>query len=289
MASVLAVGMATLDVIDTVARYPAEDAEVRAQGRRVARGGNAANTLEVLARLGHRAEWLGTLADDPDAERIVAGLEGAGIGARHAPRIAGGCSPVSHITLSRETGSRTIVHHRDLPELTAADFAHVPLDGLDWLHLEGRNIAEVCAMLRDARARAPQLPISVELEKPRDGAEDLAAAADVVLCGQAFAGARGFDDPERYLAVGAPGSGSVFCAWGEAGAWLRDPGGAVEHEPAHPPERVVDTVGAGDAFNAGVIHALVQGLPPRVALSRATRLAGAKCGRDGFAGLEALA
>ncbi len=284
MAAVLGVGIATLDIINTTERYPAEDEEVRALAQRVARGGNAANTLDVLAQLGHDSRWLGVLADDADAGRIQAALAAQGVDDRRARTSPGSRSPVSYITASRATGSRTIVHYRDLPDLDADDFAAVPLDGLAWLHFEGRNVAATRAMIRDARARAPRLPVSVEIEKPRDGIEALAEAADVVVYARAYAEARGYGDPQALLAA-APGGGLAFCAWGEAGGWLRTPDGACHHEPAHPPPAVVDTVGAGDAFNAGLIHALVRGESPVAALRCANRLAGAKCGRIGLEGL----
>ncbi len=284
MAAILAVGIATLDIINTTERYPAEDEELRAVAQRVARGGNAANTLDVLAQLGHDSRWLGMLADDAEAGRIRAALAERGIDCRHAATSPGSRSPVSYITVSRATGSRTIVHHRDLPEPTADDFAAVPLDGLDWLHFEGRNVAATRAMIRDARARAPGLPVSVEIEKPRDGIASLAEAADVVVYARAYAEALGYGDPQALLAAAPPGR-LAFCAWGEAGGWLRSPDGACRHEPACPPPAVVDTVGAGDVFNAGLIHALVRGETPVAALRCANRLAGAKCGRAGLEGL----
>ncbi|MBK5943242.1 MAG: PfkB family carbohydrate kinase [Halorhodospira halophila] len=287
MPTILAVGIATLDVINTTERYPAEDDEVRAIAQRVARGGNAANTLDVLAQLGHHGRWLGVLADDADAARIAAALTERGIDYRHAPVCAGARSPVSYITVSRATGSRTIVHHRDLPELAAADFAALPLDGVDWLHFEGRNVAATRAMIRDARARAPQLPISVELEKPRPEIHALAAAADVAIYARAYAQATGHADPEGFLA-GMPCGGLAFCAWGADGGWLRRGDGTLHHEPAWPPAQVVDTVGAGDCFNAGLIDALSRGQAPERALRRANQVAGAKCGQEGFAGLARL-
>jgi ketohexokinase len=48
---------------------------------------------------------------------------------------------------------------------------------------------------------------------------------------------------------------------------------------------LVDTLGAGDVFNAGLIHALLEGEDPRRALALAVELAGRKCGRQGLDGL----
>jgi hypothetical protein len=51
MAKILGIGIAALDIINTVDGYPNEDAEVRAINQRVCRGGNATNTLVVLSQL----------------------------------------------------------------------------------------------------------------------------------------------------------------------------------------------------------------------------------------------
>ena len=59
---VLGVGVATLDVIDSLEIFPREDSEQRALDRYQRRGGNAANTLAVLSQLGHDCSWAGTLA-----------------------------------------------------------------------------------------------------------------------------------------------------------------------------------------------------------------------------------
>lgn len=60
----LVVGNAVLDPIFNVDHYPAEDEGMRASSRRLSVGGNAANTAQVLADLGHRVILLATLAPD---------------------------------------------------------------------------------------------------------------------------------------------------------------------------------------------------------------------------------
>ena len=288
-ARILGVGIATLDLINEVASYPEEDSEVRALAQRRSRGGNAANTLEVLAQFGHRCTWTGTLGDDEAAGFIRADLMGHGIELRHSATAPGGKTPTSYITLSGITGSRTIVHYRNLPELTAAQFAHVPIDDLDWIHFEGRNPAETAAMLHRARRDGPQASLSMELEKDRPGIESLLELPDVLLVARAFVLARGGEgsDPVQALAdlAGRTPARLLVLAWGAKGAWFQAKGGQPEHCPAISPDRVIDTLGAGDVLNAGVIDGLLRGLPPGEAVARAVRLAGIKCGRIGLAGL----
>ncbi|MCU0767095.1 MAG: PfkB family carbohydrate kinase [Gammaproteobacteria bacterium] len=284
---VLAVGVATLDIVDLVERYPPEDAEVRALARAERRGGNAANTLAVLAQLGHEARWAGTVADDADARRLLerAAREGIDTTARVTHR--DGCTPVSHVIASRATSSRTIVHYRQLPELEAADFARVPLQGVDWVHFEGRNVPALGAMLE--RVRDFGTRCSLEVEKPRDGIEALFPLPDVLLCARHYALARGHATAADLLAaLPRRASQLLCCAWGADGAWAVGEDGALHHSPSFPPPSIADTVGAGDAFNAGFLDGVLRGFTLPAALRHACVVAGAKCGTEGFAGVGAL-
>ncbi len=288
MGRVITVGVAVLDIILSVDGYPAENSKLRAAARRVVRGGNAANTAVVLSRLGHSCAWAGTLADDEAARLIRADLAAHGIGCTGARVHADGATPVSYIIHNRRNASRTVIHYRGLPEYRAADFRRIDLTGLDWCHFEGRNTAETAVMLQDARSRSgarnPTARLSLEVEKPRPGIEDLLPLADLILFAREYALAHGHDSATAFLdAMGSRFPDKpLFCTWGGDGAWARDENGHIHHEPAVPPPTVVDTVGAGDTFNAGVIDACLQGYTVGVALRRASRLAGAKCGHEGF-------
>ena len=284
---ILGVGIATLDLINEVDAYPPEDAEIRALSHRRARGGNVANSLSLLAQFGHRCHWAGTLADDPASAEILADLARHGVDASQAVRVPNAVTPTSYIALSRATGSRTIVHYRDLPELDAAAFASIPLDGIDWIHFEGRNPTETCRMIQHVLAERPDVGLSLELEKPRPGMADLLHGPRVLLASRAYARATGFSDPAAFLddLLARTGAALGVVAWGAEGASYRVRGATSHPVPACPPARIVDTLGAGDCFNAGVIDGLLRGLPPGEAVARAVRLAGYKCGRYGLDGL----
>lgn len=66
------------------------------------------------------------------------------------------------------------------------------------------------------------------------------------------------------------------------GAWAVGANGAVVHSPAYPPSIIEDTLGAGDTFNAGVIHYLSQGRSLVDAITHGCKMAGYKIGNQGF-------
>jgi ketohexokinase len=287
MARILGTGNATLDVVLTVDGYPQENDELRCIDRSVRRGGNTANTLVVLAQLGHACSWAGTLVDSTEGKLIRDDLEARGVDTA-ASRLAGsGSVPVSTILLNAGTGSRTIIHFRDLPEYSPADFSSLDLQSFDWLHFEGRNVESLQAMLYWSRERYPLIPCSLEIEKPRAGIENLFGLAQVLLFSQAYAASRGYKDPSTLLQSVHQEfpHADLFCSWGVEGAVSLDREGKFTSQAAYIPRRVIDTLGAGDTFNAGVIDGYLARRDSVTLLRQACMLAGKKCGRSGFDGL----
>jgi len=280
MARILCVGIATIDIINHVASYPPEDSEVRALRQQVRLGGNAANTAVALAQLGDRVAWAGNLSDGPEATLARTVLAGSGVDTTHAQMIPGGSMPTSYVTLSRDSGSRSIVHYRDLPEYSASAFAAIDLSAFDWIHFEGRAVDQLAPMIERAR-KVCGTPVSLEVEKPRDGIEALFGEVDLLMFSYHYLASRGAPEPVEFLRT-LPTVCMATCTRGEQGAWGRDFEGTIHHVEAHCPTQVVDTLGAGDVFNAGLLHAITRGVPMADALSQANRLAGEKCGREGL-------
>ena len=292
MARVLGIGIATLDIVNFVDHYPVEDEELRAVDRQIRRGGNATNTLVVLSQLGHRCAWAGVLAQDVESDVIETDLRSYDIDLASCQRAVNGCSPVSCIIANRSNGSRTIVHYRNLPELSFEAFAAIDLGVYDWLHFEGRNVGATRQMLNLAADRGfPNGRISVEIEKDREGVETLLSGPGVLLLSHAFARAKNLQSAEATLAWARSlaADADLVCAWGVQGAWCLNRNQDLVHAPGMAVARVVDSVGAGDTFNAGVIHGRLAQRSWGDTLAAANRLAARKCAQVGFAGLDAAA
>jgi len=286
MANILAVGIATLDIINTTDGFPQEDDEVRASHQEIRRGGNATNTLVVLSQLGHQCQWLGCLADDMSAKIITSDLDHYKIKHSSCEIHHHSVTPTSYITLNNKNGSRTIVHYRDLPEMSAATFKRVNPDDFDWIHFEGRNVSETKAMLSDLNKSYRTFPVSIEIEKNRDELQDLFTDADIYFFSKAFAVLQGYSDAEsflRYYRKKIP-SALLVCTWGSEGAYgLGEDQLHFSKAPKIP--AIVDTVGAGDTFIAGFIHASLEKHNLQARLEYACEVAAKKCSITGFKNL----
>ena len=286
MATVIGVGIAAVDIINFTDGFPREDEEVRAVRQEIRRGGNTANTLVVLSQLGHRCYWLGTVSDDLNSTVIMNDLAAHHVDTSGCELINKGKTPTSYITLNQRNGSRTIVHYRDLPELSSASIYNAPLEDAHWIHFEGRNVENTKQMLDYAKQHRPQLPVSIEIEKPRDQLELLFPGADVYFFSRAFAGKQNFTSAAallRHYRQTVP-QALLVCSWGDEGAYALAQDKLL-FAPAPHIDSVVDTIGAGDTFNAGFIDARLNGSEVSTALQKACALAAKKCSMEGFAGL----
>ncbi|MHB8837265.1 MAG: PfkB family carbohydrate kinase [Candidatus Methylomirabilia bacterium] len=287
MARILCVGSAVLDYVFSVPHHPAEDEELRASSLRIAAGGNAANTARVLRGLGHDVTLAAVLADHPSGAPLEEQLRLAGVELSPCRRVSG-MPPLSAILLSQPGGHRTIVHHRGTPEYGLDDFARHDLSRWRWAHFEARPGPETVRMVRHARLFRPDLLISLEVEKVRPGIEACFPLVRLVLFSRGYVEACGFPRPDIFLREmrGRVPQTLLSAAWGDQGAWAVEADGTLHHAPAVPPPAVLDTIGAGDTFNAGMIGALAAGRSLQESLDAACRLAGRKVGQVGFDGLE---
>ncbi|ELK27387.1 Ketohexokinase [Myotis davidii] len=212
-----------------------------------------------------------------------------------------GETPCSCCIVNNSNGSRTIVlYDTNLPDVSAVDFEKVDLTRFKWIHIEaspalpGRNASEQVKMLQrieQHNARQPrgqEVRVSVEVEKPREELFQLFGYGDVVFVSKDVAKHLGFQsavEALRGLYSRVRKGATLVCAWAEKGADALGPDGQLLHSDAFPPPRVVDTLGAGDTFNASVIFSLSQGKSMQEALRFGCQVAGKKCGLQGYDGI----
>ncbi|XP_006822189.1 ketohexokinase-like [Saccoglossus kowalevskii] len=294
---VLQVGLTCLDIINVLGHYPEEDTDSRCMEQHCLRGGNAGNSSVVLAQLGLPCEYLGTLAKHKLSELIMEDLHHYGVITDHCVYHDNCQVPTSCCIVNDASGSRTIMHsNANLPELSCEDFEKLDFRRYTWIHFEGRNLKEILKMIlkveeynNKENTKKDKITISVELEKPKMNLHELSFHGDVVFFSKDYAKHFGYSTAESALdgLQSKVKQGAILvCAWGEHGAWAMETTTKVKyHSSTFPPDKVIDTLGAGDTFNAGFIYSLVNKQTISEALTMGCKVAGKKCGQHGFGGI----
>lgn len=244
------------------------------------------NVAVGLRRLGHPVGYFTKLGEDPFGKRIQKVMEKNGIG-----------TELVSWSKQRSTGfmlkSMTAAGDPDIfyfrknsaaSSLSTEDIDRLNLGGYGWLHLTGIFPA-LSASTREAafriiaRAREEGLRVSLDpnLRPQLWGSEAemvktinaLAAESDMIFPGAAEGRIlTGSDDPEQiasfYQRLGVK---TVVIKTGKKGAFAAH-GTERFQVRGCPVKKVVDTVGAGDGFAAGIISALTEGLTLREAVRR---------------------
>lgn len=268
---VVCVGLATLDTILAVARFPDADGRVVASDLVQAGGGPAATAAVTLARLGVRVHFVGAVGDDEIGRRVTGDLEREGVDVSELELVAGARSPQSAVLV--HDGARTIVHFPGTARLEPTSRARELCFGAAWVHVDhvGYTVAP----------RAVQL--SIDGGNPiegldLDGVALYAPTVDTLR--------EQFGDAHRALAAGA--ALVVVTRGAEGSVAYTSEGGVIDVRS--PPLDPVSTLGAGDVFHGALLAQLVGDAPLEEALAFANACAALSCrALDGRSAIPTLA
>lgn len=270
-------GLVTLDVVQVVDALPRPDEKVVARSVTATFGGPAANAAATAVALGVPTRLVTAVGGGPLAEVVRRELADCGIELVDAAAgSAGGRLAVSTVLVTRATGERAVVstNASGFGDLAARAAAGGPglLDGVgegDVLLLDGHLPGLALAVAREARERGADVVLDGGSWKP-DAAE-MIGACDAVVVSADFR-QPGVGAGDVLAAVAALGPRFVARTRGPGPVEVLDAG--ERYDVAVPePERVVDTLGAGDVVHGAFAAEAARGASWRVALERAVVIA----------------
>ena len=255
--------------------------------------GDSLNILVAAARLGTTTGYVTRLGDDPFASYLLDTWRNEGIDVSRVKQVDG--FNAVHFVSLLPGGDREFIYYRrgSAPStMEPSDLDPDYIGSARILHISGITQA-ISTTARATVLRAVELAaergVSVSYdpnyrhqlwsrEEARKGMEEVLPYVDYFLPSAPA-------DSEALLDESDPrgvverfrdrGIGVVAVKRGSSGA-LVGTGDELFEVPAYSPGPVVDTTGAGDAFNGGFLHGLLHGMSPRDAATLGSIAAGLK-------------
>ena len=239
-------------------------------------GGSVGNVAVALARLGVPVAFVGTVGDDGFGRFAREDLASEGVDVTYLRPVDAFTTTV--FALIEPDGERLVTAWP--PENAAHTFLRpqdveaVDFSRAAWLHTSGMVMraspVREAALHAMALARRAGVPVSLDLnlrlelwgwgDDIRATITRAVALADVVFgsAAEEIAPLAEVDDHEAAARALAEGTRTVIARLGAGGALVVTPQGEAAHVAGFPTP-VVDTLGAGDAFNGGFIAARLAG------------------------------
>ncbi|MBT9257237.1 carbohydrate kinase [Phycicoccus sp. MAQZ13P-2] len=257
--TVLACGLATVDVVQVVEAVPGPDEKVVALAADVTAGGPACNAALTAAALGVPTRFVGAVGSGPLSAVVLRELASGGVAVTDLAPPAFE-PPLSTVLVTQASGERAVVSRNAVgvaglaaPSDSALDAL---LDGVAAVLVDGHHLPVAVAVARAARRRG--VPVLLDGGSWKPGLEELLAETELAVLSSAFAVP---DEPKSADVLGAvlaagpswaavsDGAGPVRWRWA----------GGVHGEVPVPVVDVVDTLGAGDVLHGALLAELGRG------------------------------
>jgi sugar/nucleoside kinase (ribokinase family) len=240
-------------------------------------GGSAAITALAAARLGLRVALVAAIGTDAAGNFMLGELARAGVDTGSMP-VRAGLPTGMTVVLSRGDDRAILTASGTIGSLTKADVPADLMARTRHVHVSSYFLLEqslgpgLAAVLAGARAAGATTSLDTNWDPAGTwGAEfftEVLAQIDLLLPNEAeaerLAGAATL--PEAVASLAKAG-GRIVVKLGARGALYAD--GPRRYVATPPPMTPVDTTGAGDCFNAGLLTGLLRGLEPTEALALA--------------------
>jgi fructokinase/2-dehydro-3-deoxygluconokinase len=306
MPQVIVLGDACVDMVIRLPNYGADTPDLTQSAPQLYGGGSGANVAVALARLGVAVTMVGAVGDDGYGRWLCEDLDREGVDVKGVCPVREAFTPMV-MALIEPDGERLVVVWP--PEGGA--HLHLPTEAINpkwiksasWLHTTGMCLR--ASPVRESvlygmeQARAAGVPVSLDLNmrlelwgldnETRRTFERAIALSDIVL-GNAEEEIRPLTGTDS-AAAGAKqlcdGKRIVVARQGSQGALVATPKD-IFHIPAFQ-VKVVNTLGAGDAFNGGFIAACLAKVGIKEAVRWGNGVAALNISQDGARSLPSLA
>ncbi|MGB9800670.1 MAG: PfkB family carbohydrate kinase [Thermanaerothrix sp.] len=241
-------------------------------------GGNALNVAVLAKRYGAEAAYLGCVGNDDRGRLILEALKKEGVDISHCRVIEGVPTAYSEVMVidgervfgNSEHGASTLLMltEEDLAYISTFDLVHTSI----YSNLESQ--------LEKIRGHVRYISFDLSQHLTEDYWYQVLPFVDIAFISLSMVPLANL---ERYLyKLSSFGPTWVIATRGAQGAWLYD-GHSIYYQPTVP-VKVIDTLGAGDAFAARFLVDFLAGKPLNLAMENAAQAAAENCTHYGAFG-----
>ncbi|MFC1810360.1 carbohydrate kinase family protein [Patescibacteria group bacterium] len=275
---VIGIGGATVDHLNIVEKFPEKDQKVIPIKSSIQGGGQAANAIACLARLGAKTGMIGTVGKGPVGQFAIDSLKEEGVETGCMVVQEGRAPALSSIIIEKDKGSRTIIADRgDLEEFVICDENYELIKNAKIVHSDAHFPEANLELVKFAKDQGVKICIDSEPHTPHS--EEFVKYADYLIVSRSFVEAKFGQDYEKalndFIEMGAEIAIVTLGKYGACGLQKGDK--QCTSIPEYDVGPVVDTTGAGDVFHGAFLYGILQEWDFKKNMMFANVCAGMKC------------
>jgi sulfofructose kinase len=279
----LGLGIAPLDILLQINKYPIPGAKIDSDLITVQGGGPIPTAMVTLARLGFKSALIGAIGNDLPGKLVIEELKREKVDTsqiitkKKATALACGW-------IEKKDGRRTIVLHRDI-FVSPADINLKKLGKPKIIHLDGRDLSACMKLARWGRNH--NIPIVFDIGSMRNNISPILPLVDHLVVSADFAlpytkTKKPLDAIRKLSRVAR---GTIVVTSGINGSLGYDKNDGLAFAPAFK-VKTIDTTGAGDVYHGAYIAGLLKNWTMERRMIFASAAAALKCtmpgGRSGI-------
>jgi len=277
--NIVVVGSMNMDIVVKTPRFPAGGETILGDEIHFIPGGKGANQAVALARLGAQVTMVGAVGLDSFGRTLMTAMADNGVNSDYIKITEQASTGTASITLTPDENNIVVVPGANA-KLAASDVkqAETLIQAADAVLLQLEIPLETVEYAAELAHRYGKLVI-LNPAPARPLPESLLKRVHVITPNrtelEALTGSALDEQPleEAIDKLLESGVGCVVTTLGAEGAIWKRKDGSLQRQPAHRME-VVDTTGAGDAFNAGLAYDISAGCGIGDAVAFAAKVSG---------------
>lgn len=271
---VLVVGELNVDLIlNGIAAFPEVGKEILSEQMTLTMGSSSAIFASNLSTLGTKVSFVGDLGNDNFGDHMINSLQSRGVDTTFVRKLSK-FNTGATIVLNFGEDRAMVTYPGAMKNLTVNDVSDSAIQSARHLHMSSvflqsgmlSNLPELFSKAKKAGLTTSIDPQWDPSEKWDLGLKKLLPFVDVFMPNIAeLKGLTGIDDMRLALESLQGHSNTIVVKHGNHGAYTWNNGNLVHQKPFLN-TNVVDSIGAGDSFDAGYIHYFLQGKSPKECL-----------------------